>query len=183
MVLIVSFSSHAVKLKNLSSTGLIVIVIENNLGWPLIINWVRLEIILTFSIVFCSLDIAAGKLLTPGVSELDRAKVTHFQVFEVRSIFCSCHAEVLFDINSTIDHCSGTSLALIANEAVDSELITLSANVVSLHLKFENVGTIIGAWLEEIKAHARLGPIRLVFSILAGGKFGIPKEIELTFVT
>ena len=84
--LIVGFGSHTVKLKYLSSTGSVVTFIENWLGWFLFNDWHLLDDFLAFSVVFCSFDIAARELVTPGVSQFDRAKVTHYRVFEVRSI-------------------------------------------------------------------------------------------------
>ena len=52
---------------------------------------------------------------------------------------------MLFNTDPAIDYGSAITLALAANEAIDSELVALSANVVRLHLKLESVGTVIGA--------------------------------------
>ena len=84
---------------------------------------------------------------------------------------------MLFNTDPAIDNGSAITLALAASEAIDSELVALIANVVSLHLKLKSAGIIIGARLEEIEAHARLGSVSLVFSILARGQFTVFEEI------
>ena len=84
--LVVGFFSHTVKLMYFSSAGIAVISVEDWLGRLLFKAWHLLDIFLALCIVLCSFDVAASKLITLGVSELDRAKVTHFRTFKVSSI-------------------------------------------------------------------------------------------------
>ena len=63
-------------------------------------------------------------------------------------------------------HCSGVTRAVLASEAVHSELVAIGANVVRLHLQTEALGVVICAHLVEVEKHAGLRPVIDIFSVV-----------------
>ena len=69
----------------------------------------------------------------------------------------------------SIDNTFGCASAICATEAVHKKLVVILANVVRLHIHLEALDVVIGPSLVEVEKHARLRPVIIVLSVVAGG--------------
>ena len=117
---------------------------------------------------FLKLNIATGELGAFVISEVDGSKIAHVCIIKVRSEVGSSLAISLVHTD-VVGHRGGVASAVPAFKAVNAEMIALVANIVSLHTHLEAIDIVIGSFLVEVKKHARLGPVKIVFGEVAVG--------------